>query len=78
MAGNAATGRAEGKADLLFERGGEWRVVDFKTDRLDGPDGLREYAAQLAGYSTSMAGIVGREVKAAICLVRRGETVEPQ
>jgi ATP-dependent exoDNAse (exonuclease V) beta subunit len=32
--------RAQGKADLLFERGGEWRVVEFKTDRLDGPDSV--------------------------------------
>lgn len=34
----------QGKADLLFEREGEWRVVDFKTDRLDGPDSLRKHA----------------------------------
>jgi len=63
---------------LLFERGWERRVVEFKTDRLDGPDSLREYAAQLAGYSTSLAGIVGAPVKSAICLVRRGEVVELQ
>lgn len=34
LAANAAAGRVQGKAGLLFERGGEWRVVDFKTDRL--------------------------------------------
>lgn len=78
LAGNAAAGRAQGKADLLFERGGEWRVVEFKTDRLDGPDALREYAAQLSGYSSSLAHIVGAPVKPAICLVRRGEVVELQ
>ena len=76
LAGNAGAGRAQGKADLLFERAGEWRVVDFKTDRLDGPDALREHAAQLAGYSTSLALVVGARVKPAICLVRRGEIVE--
>ena len=49
VAGNAAAGRVNGKADLLFERRGAWRVVEFKTDRLDDPDSLREHAAQLAG-----------------------------
>lgn len=78
LAGNAAIGRAQGKADLLFERGREWRVVEFKTDRLDGPDSLRVYAAQLAGYSTSLADVVGAQVKPALCLVRRGEVVELQ
>jgi predicted RecB family nuclease len=73
LAGNAAAGRTQGKADLLFERGGGWRVVEFKPDRLDS---LREHEEQLAGYSTSMAGVVGAEVKAVICLVRRGEVVE--
>ena len=80
LAGNAAAGRAQGKADLLFERGGEWRVVDFKTDRVDGPGALREHAAQLAGYSTSLAGVLGLKVRVApaICLVRRCEVVELQ
>ena len=44
VAGSAVVGSAQGKADLLFERGEEWRVVDFNTDRLDGPDSLREHA----------------------------------
>jgi len=76
VAGNTAAGRVNGKADLLFERRGAWRVVEFKTDRLDQPDSLREHAAQLAGYSVALAGIVGASVKPAICMVRRGEVVE--
>ena len=76
VAGNAAAGRAYGKADLLFERGGAWRVVEFKTDRLDDTDSLREHAAQLAGYSAALAGVVGASVKPAICMVRRGEVIE--
>ena len=51
-------------------------VVDFKTDRLDGPDALADYAAHLAGYSARLVDVVGAEVKAAICLVRRGDFVE--
>ena len=61
LAGNAEAGRAQGKADLVFERGGEWRVVEFKTDRLEGPDALVEYAEQLGGYSSSLAGVVGAQ-----------------
>jgi len=76
LAGNAAAGRAQGKADMVFERGGEWRVVDFKTDRVDGPEASRLYSAQLAGYVNSLVGVVGADVKAAICLVRRGEVFE--
>ena len=76
VAGNAAAGRVNGKADLLFERRGAWRVVEFKTDRLDDPDSLREQAAQLAGYSAALAGIVGASVTPAICMVRRGEVIE--
>jgi ATP-dependent exoDNAse (exonuclease V) beta subunit len=76
VAGNAAAGRVHGTADLLFERGGTWRVVQFKTDRFDDSDSLREHAAQLAGYSAALAGIVGASVKPAICMVRRGEVVE--
>ncbi|OFW34759.1 MAG: hypothetical protein A3F70_07240 [Acidobacteria bacterium RIFCSPLOWO2_12_FULL_67_14] len=76
LAGNAAAGRAQGKADLLFERAGEWRIVDFKTDRLDAPDALGEHARQLAEYSASLAHVVGARVRSALCLVRRGEVVE--
>lgn len=76
LAGGAGAGRTQGKADLVFERGGEWLVVDFKTDRLDGPDALQEHAAQLAKYATSLALVVGAKVKAAICLVRRGEIAD--
>ena len=39
-------------------------------------DSLREHAAQLAGYSAALAGIVGASVKPAICMVRRGEVIE--
>lgn len=78
LAGNAVAGRAQGKADrcLLFERGGQRWVVNFKTDRLDGPGSLREHAWQLAGYSASLAHVLGAQVRPAICLVRRGEIVE--
>jgi ATP-dependent exoDNAse (exonuclease V) beta subunit len=75
LAGNATGGRAQGKADLLFERRGEWLVIDFKTDRF-APDSLAEHAAQLKGYSALLAGVVGAQVRSAICLVRRGQIVD--
>lgn len=76
LAGGTVAGRAQGNADLVFERDGEWRVVDFKTDHLDVPEALRQYAEQLAKYSTSLALVVGAQVKAALCLVRKGEIAE--
>jgi ATP-dependent exoDNAse (exonuclease V) beta subunit len=77
LVGSAAAGRDQGKADLVFERGGEWRVVDFKTDRFEGADSLKEHGAQLTGYSSSLAGVVGAPVKPAIFLARKGEVAEP-
>jgi ATP-dependent exoDNAse (exonuclease V) beta subunit len=76
VAGNAEAGRAQGKADLLFERDGKWRVVEFKTDRAEGAEALQEHAAQLAGYSASLAAVVGAQVKGTICLVRQGHLVD--
>lgn len=76
LAGNASTGRAQGNVDLLFESGRVWRVVDFKTDRYDAHDSVREHMAQLALYSSNLTEVVGADVKPAICLVRLGEIVE--
>ena len=76
MAGGTVASRAQGSPDLVFERGGEWRVVDFKTDHIDAPEARRQYAEQLAKYSTSLALVVGAQVKAALCLVRKGEIAE--
>ena len=75
LAGNAEAGRAQGKADLLFESEGAWRLVDFKTDRLDGRDAVAEHAAQLDVYAKALSGILRAEVRPAICLVRLGELV---
>ncbi len=76
LAGHVLTGRGQGKADLLFERRGEWQVVDFKTDRLAGLDSLTGHAAQLMEYSASLAALVGVEVKTCLCMVRTGDAVE--
>jgi len=78
LAGNAMAGGVQGKADLLFERGGEWQVVEFKTDRLGTSDALGAHAGQVAEYCTSLAHVVGAPVKSVICLVRRAELVDIQ
>ena len=72
----AANSRMQGRADLCFERAGHWRVVDFKTERAEGAESVTEHAAQLAAYARSMSLIVGGPVRAAICLVRRGDVIE--
>jgi len=76
LAGNAQDGRAQGKADLVFERSEGWTVVDFKTDRGTGAEAVREYGAQLAAYRRDVAHLVGVEPKTVICLVRRCEVLE--
>jgi ATP-dependent exoDNAse (exonuclease V) beta subunit len=76
LAGNWAAGEAQGKADLVFEHAGEWRVVDFKTDRIDSADAQREHAAQMAAYTRSLTNLVGAQSRGTICFVRRAQVLE--
>jgi ATP-dependent helicase/nuclease subunit A len=78
VTGHTGADRTQGKADLLFELGGAWRIVEFKTDRIDDADALREHATQLVAYSGRLADLVGAKLRASLCLVRRGEVLELQ
>ncbi|HEV8267506.1 MAG TPA: UvrD-helicase domain-containing protein [Thermoanaerobaculia bacterium] len=53
----------EGKIDLLFEEDDGFTVVDWKTDRVDRPEDLREkealYAPQLAAYAKGLSALLG-------------------
>ncbi len=56
----------QGVVDCCFEEAGGLTVVDFKTDRVRGPDLERralEYRPQLAAYSRALEAITGRPVK---------------
>jgi ATP-dependent exoDNAse (exonuclease V) beta subunit len=53
-------------ADLVFEDGGRWTVVDYKTDeQLDG----RVYAAQLGVYVEGVRAATGQEVAGVLLAV---------
>ena len=40
--------------DLAFEERGVWTVVDFKTDREIGADGIERYRRQVALYASAI------------------------
>jgi ATP-dependent exoDNAse (exonuclease V) beta subunit len=44
----------EGFVDLAFEEDGKWTVVDFKTDRQIGDDGIERYRRQVALYASAI------------------------
>ena len=50
-------GMLEGRLDLVFEKGGTWTVVDFKTDDIDAgdvPSRLEAYRPQGAAYAYAL------------------------
>ncbi len=50
-------GALDGRIDLVFERGGSWTVVDFKTDDIrpeDVPERLTTYRPQGAAYALAL------------------------
>jgi ATP-dependent exoDNAse (exonuclease V) beta subunit len=72
----------EGKIDLLFEEGGTWVVVDYKTDRWDrsadrDAQARERYAPQLADYAAAVRALgEGVRVGAAwILSARDGEAI---
>jgi ATP-dependent exoDNAse (exonuclease V) beta subunit len=50
----------EGVVDLAFEEGGEWFVVDYKTDAEIARGGLEAYEAQVSSYAEAIAAATGR------------------
>lgn len=54
----------QGIVDCYFEENGELVVVDYKTDRVNGPEELRErYHVQLDYYARALSKLTGKNVK---------------
>jgi ATP-dependent exoDNAse (exonuclease V) beta subunit len=53
----------EGFVDLAFEEDGKWIVVDFKTDRQVGEDGIERYRRQVALYASAIQKATGRKAQ---------------
>ncbi len=57
----------QGVVDCFFEEDGQLVVLDYKTDRIAGPEALRErtefYAGQLRSYALALERICGKPVK---------------
>ena len=68
----------QGTIDCCFVEKGEWVLLDYKTDRADDTDALRDrYAAQLRVYALALERITGLRVKQRLlCLLGSGETLE--
>ena len=68
----------QGTIDCCFEEGGEWVLLDYKTDRTDDMDALRaHYEKQLNVYALALEIITGMKVKQrTLCLLHGGGTVE--
>jgi ATP-dependent helicase/nuclease subunit A len=69
-------GRPEhGIIDVLYRHGGDWVVVDFKTDRIRDEDHLNhvlrdtKYRAQLARYVAAVEALVGERPLARLCFL---------
>jgi ATP-dependent exoDNAse (exonuclease V) beta subunit len=54
----------EGFVDLAFEEAGTWTVVDFKTDRQIGEDGIERYRRQVALYASAIQRATGKAAQA--------------
>jgi ATP-dependent exoDNAse (exonuclease V) beta subunit len=75
-------GRLEhGVIDALFREGEAWTLVEFKTDRIRGPDRLEEtlaaqdYVPQVARYLAAVEGLLGVRARPVLCLLNYGGTV---
>ena len=69
-----------GAIDLVWRDADGWRVIDFKTDRLDGApasEAAERYLVQLGVYRRAVAAAVGGEPRAGLLFLRGGALVEP-
>lgn len=68
----------QGIIDCCFIEDGQWVLVDYKTDRDDEPEHMRDrYYAQLALYARALREITGIGVKQmGLFLLRRGQCLE--
>ncbi len=62
-----------GSIDLAYESGGEWHVVDFKTDRVEKgreADRAASYLTQLGVYAGAIEAATGRRPRAGLMFLR--------
>ena len=59
----------EGIVDLAFEEGGEWTVVDYKTDREIAAAGEDRYRRQVAFYASAIAQATGQPARGVLMRV---------
>ncbi|MEX2373272.1 MAG: PD-(D/E)XK nuclease family protein, partial [Dehalococcoidia bacterium] len=69
-----------GQIDLLVPEGGRWRVIDFKTDRVQ-PGGERAaaqgYLVQIGLYARALEAATGQRPAAGLLFLRTGTLHEP-
>ncbi len=69
-----------GTVDLVYETGGAWHLIDFKTDEVRG-DGFEEAAApylpQLALYASALEQAFGQRPNAGLLFLRTGRLYTP-
>jgi ATP-dependent helicase/nuclease subunit A len=62
-----------GYIDLLYRKGNEWFVVDFKTDAVRSEDQYKKlaetYSQQLERYAGAVKQLLGQEAKTSICFL---------
>ena len=68
----------QGSVDCCFLEDGKWVLLDYKTDRADDPDALREhYRKQLNVYALALERITGVPVaERYLCLLSKGLALE--
>jgi ATP-dependent helicase/nuclease subunit A len=64
-----------GKIDLVFESGGVFYVVDFKTDR---DEDVARHIGQLAVYKRAVEDIFGKPVECRLFYLRHGSEADPR
>src|SRR5690606_9677911 len=68
-----------GFIDLLYRKGNEWFVVDFKTDGIRSEEQYKElvekYSKQLERYSSAIKQLLGQDAKLSICFLDYNERV---
>jgi hypothetical protein len=77
LPGPASHGETQGRTDLVFEYGGPWRVVEFKTECVIGAEAVRNHAKQLEGYAAGRTAMVAAPVRPVMCFVREAWVVNP-
>ena len=62
-----------GYIDLLYRKGDEWFVVDFKTDVIRSEEQYKElvgkYSKQLERYASAIKQLLGQDAKLSICFL---------